>query len=738
MNCSWRADGCSPRRKGRLGAAVVPSAWPRSLAIAQVGLPRSRPASAAQSASVAFALTGFLLLSPMAWSAPAAPPTARYVEGEAIVTFKPSASFDAAQRALKGHSLEFARHFGFLSRHRGRESGLVRAHNRTTAQLIAELSADPTVEIAEPNYLRRISGAAPNDPLFSQLWALQNTGQTLNGTAGTPGDDIEFVGAWSLARTSAPPVVVAVVDTGVDYTHPDLAPSMWFNPGEIAANNLDDDGNGYVDDVFGYDFADGTPDPMDSGEHGSHVSGTIAATGNNFTGIIGVNYQAKIMALKASNDGQNFTSAAIIEAVQYATMMRTRGVNVVAINASFGGGGSNTTERAAIQAAGAAGIVFCAAAGNASLNHDVTPDYPSSYRLANMIVVAASSPQDSLASFSDYGATTVDLAAPGINILSTVPTVVSSYVVGSSTTYAAQEFTFSGYTTGITGTIYDCGLGFPTNFPAAVRGNIALISRGSLYFSDKVANAMAAGARSALIYNNVSGTFNGTLRYASNWIPALSLSQADGLALQAALPEAGIAVNAVDPSQSYALLDGTSMATPHVTGAVAFAAMNFPAETVAQRVQRILANVDATPGLQGLVRTGGRLNLLKTVDTDQNGLPDWWEQAYFGRLLGPASAADADGDGASNLAEWIAGTNPTNVASCLRLLAPTATATNTFVIRWPSAPGKSYRLERATDLVAGFDTVVRSNILATPPTNSELDTVSLPGNSRFYRLQVEQ
>jgi subtilisin family serine protease len=569
------------------------------------------------------------------------------------------------------------------------------------------------------------------------LWGLQNTGQSVSGVVGTPGADIKFVSAWGLAQTSSSAVVVAVIDTGVHYTHVDLAPSLWTNAGEIPANSLDDDSNGYTDDVFGYDFVNDTATPSDSGEHGSHVSGTIAATGNNRLGIIGVNYQAKIMTLKASSDGNTFTSAAIIEAIQYATMMKERGVNVVAINASFGGGGSNSTERAAIQAAGNAGIIFCAAAGNSGLNRDVTPDYPSSYRLSNMMVVAATDQKDALAGFSDYGAATVDLGAPGVDILSTVPAAVVSYVVQGSTTYSGQELTFAGYTTGITGTIYDCGLGYPTNFPAAVSNNIALISRGTLYFSEKVANAMAAGARAAIIYNNVSGTFLGTLQYASNWIPTLALTQADGLTLKSLLPATGTVVSTVDANQSYALLDGTSMAAPHVAGAVAFAAMNFPAETVAQRRQRVLGNVDAVAGLQGKVVTGGRLNLLRIVDTDRNGLPDWWEQSYFGDLLGAETNADTDYDGAVNLAEWIAGTNPTNAASCLRLLAPLMSATNGIVIRWPSVAGRRYRLERATNLLTGFNTVVRSNIQATPPTNSESDDSALGAHAGYYRIQVE-
>ena len=664
-------------------------------------------------------------------------PAAQYVEGEAVITFKPSASGTAAQAALTAHGLAFKKHFGFLSQKRGRQLGLVHADNRSTADLIAELSKDPGVEIVEPNYLRWVSSTTPDDPLFVQLWALKNSGQMVNGVAGTAGDDIRFVPAWGLARTASPPPVVAVVDTGVDFTHPDLWPSMWINAGEIAGNGLDDDGDGYADDFVGYNFAGNTADPSDSGFHGSHVAGTIAGAGYNALGVIGVNYQAKIMALRASSDGNSFASADIVEAVQYATLLKTRGANVVAINASFGGGGYSSAEIAAIQAAGDAGIIFCAAAGNSSVNHDSTPVYPASYRLANMIVVAATDQSDALASFSDYGATTVDLAAPGVNIMSTQPAVSSASLVQGSTTYAANMFTFGSYTTGISAMIYDCGLGYPTNFPTAVSNNIALISRGTLYFSEKVANAKAAGARAAIIYNNTSGSLLGTLQYAASWIPAIALSQADGQSLKALLPVVGTVVNTADPTQSYRTLDGTSMATPHVAGAVAFAAMNFPGETVTQRIQRILGNVDSVAALQGKVITGGRLNLLRIVDTDQNGLPDWWEQSYFDQLLGSDTGGDPDHDGASNLAEWRAGTNPTNANSSLRLIAPATSSTNSITIRWPSVTGKTYRLVRATNLLTGFNFVVRSNIPAAPPLNSENDTAILSARTCFYRVEIE-
>jgi subtilisin family serine protease len=543
-------------------------------------------------------------------------PATTYVEGEVIVTFKESTDLPKTKTALSAHGLQWAKHFGWLSQHRHRNTGLVRATSRTTASLLDELRQDPAVESVEPNYLRWIA-TTPNDLQFSQLWGLQNTGQAVNGTSGTPGDDINFVGAWNLVGSSAlTTVVVAVIDTGVDYTHPDLVSNMWHNAGEIPGDGLDNDGNGYVDDSLGYDFADNTSDPADSGDHGTHVSGTIAATGNNGLGVIGVAYQARIMALKASADGDTFTDVAVIEAIQYAAMMKNRGVNIAAINASFGGGGFSTTEHDAIQAAGDAGIVFCTAAGNSSANNDTTPTYPASYRLSNMIVVAASDQNDTLASFSNYGATTVDLAAPGVNILSTKPTwlsTTSATVSQGANTYSANGLTFAGTTNGFTATVYNCGLGNPSDFPSAVSGNIALIQRGTLTFADKVANAMAAGATAAIIYNNGPGNFSGTLLGPSAWIPAVSLSQADGQALLAVLPTTATVVNQPAPSQIYQFMDGTSMATPHVAGAVAFAAMNYPAETVIGRIQRILQSVDPVAGLSGKVATGGRLNLGRTV-----------------------------------------------------------------------------------------------------------------------------
>lgn len=670
-----------------------------------------------------------------------AAPAHDYVEGEALVQFNGGKTLAEARAVASHHSISIARHYAWLSAQQGRVFCLVRSAGLSTDQLVTELQADPAVALAEPNHLRWTSDMrVPNDAKFGQLWGLRNTGQNVDGTAGAAGDDIQFLAGWGLAQAPGPEIVVAVLDTGVDYTHPDLVPNLWTNPGEIPANGIDDDGNGYVDDVHGYDFVDGTGDPMDSGFHGTHVAGTIAAAGNNGIGVIGVDFEAHLMALKASSDGSSLVESAIIEGIQYAAMMKSRGVNVVAINASFGGSSSNQTEYAAIQAAGNVGIVFCAAAGNSGANNDSSPTYPASYRLPNMLVVAASDQTNGLAAFSDYGVATVDLAAPGVNILSCLPvssTNTSTSLTTSLNDYFVNQLTYSGLTgsNGITGAMYYCGLGNPGDFPAAVKGNLALCQRGTLLFSEKVSNAMAAGARGVIIFNNAAGNFLGTLGSPGNWIPAVSLSQSDGQGLTNSLPITATLVNVIDPTAIYQLLDGTSMATPHVSGAIAFAAMNFRTETAAQRAQRVRRSVTIVPGLP--VLSGGVLNLARVVDADGNGLPDWWEQYYFGHLTGTDPGADPDGDGASNLAEWLAGTDPTNSTSALRLTARAGEGTNSPVLEWPSAPGRFYRLLRSTNLITGFDSIVQTNISATPPLNSQADTNTAFGRQHFYRLELE-
>jgi subtilisin family serine protease len=248
--------------------------------------------------------------------------------------------------------------------------------------------------------------------------------------------DIDAPEAWDITRGNGT-TVVGVIDSGVDYTHPDLASNIWINSGEVAGDNVDNDGNGYVDDVRGWDFANNDNNAMDDNGHGTHVSGTIAATQNNGVGVAGV-ASAKIMPLKfLGADGNGSTSAAIA-AINYATKMRRDyKVDLRVLNNSWGGGGFSQALYDAVKASGDQGILFAAAAGNGGADqvgddNDLYAQYPANYNLANIISIAATDTNDVRGSFSNYGATSVDLAAPGVDVLSTYPGGQYAYMSGTS------------------------------------------------------------------------------------------------------------------------------------------------------------------------------------------------------------------------------------------------------------------------------------------------------------------
>ncbi|NOY81957.1 MAG: S8 family serine peptidase, partial [Kiritimatiellaeota bacterium] len=295
--------------------------------------------------------------------------------------------------------------------------------NADLAAKIEEFRARLEVRYAEPNYIVQAS-RVPNDPMFDRLWGLNNTGQT----GGSPDADIDAPEAWE-SSIGSDQVIVAVIDTGVDYTHPDLAANMWTNPGEIPGNGIDDDGNGYVDDVYGYDFANDDGDPMDDHFHGTHVAGTIGGVGNNGIGVAGVNWRVKIMAVKFLSASGGGTTAGAIAAIDYSVRMGAK-----ISNNSWGGFGFSQALYDAIARAKAAGQLFVAAAGNYGMNNDdpFWGFYPASFDLENIVAVAASDQNDRLASFSHYGATSVDLAAPGVNIYSTLPNGQYGYLDGTS------------------------------------------------------------------------------------------------------------------------------------------------------------------------------------------------------------------------------------------------------------------------------------------------------------------
>jgi len=287
------------------------------------------------------------------------------------------------------------------------------------AQAIQALAANPNVVYAEPNYLVQ-AVAVPNDPLRGQLWSLHNIGQT----GGTPDADMDALEAWEV-RTDASAVVVGVVDSGIDYNHPDLAANIWLNAGEIgtdaqgrdkATNGLDDDGNGHVDDLRGWNFVNNSNDPFDDYSHGTHVAGTIGAVGNNGIGVAGVAWSVKLMPLKFLNASGYGSTANAVSCILYAAaFVDASGNKIVRLTSnSWGGGGKSKSLENAIKNCGA---LFVAAAGNNGTN---TAFYPAAYPQPNVACVAATDANDALASFSNFG-TWVHLAAPGVSILSTTP-----------------------------------------------------------------------------------------------------------------------------------------------------------------------------------------------------------------------------------------------------------------------------------------------------------------------------
>ena len=290
------------------------------------------------------------------------------------------------------------------------------APGASVGEVVDRLERSRHVRYAEPNLERRLA-MVPSDPDFDQLWGLDNTGQVVNGVRGTPGADIDAPDAWNLTTMSARPVV-AVLDSGIDYLHPDLRASIWRNPGEAGrrkrANGVDDDRDGLVDDWRGWDWIGSDNDPRDANGHGTHVAGTIGARGQNGVGVAGVSWRAALLPLRVMDAQGNGWTSELVDAYSYAA---ARGARVA--NVSLGAPGFSRAEHDAIAAA--RDTLFVVAAGNQGTDNDRAGFYPCSYEMANVLCVAASDQTDSRAGFSNYGSKSVDLAAPGVGILSTWP-----------------------------------------------------------------------------------------------------------------------------------------------------------------------------------------------------------------------------------------------------------------------------------------------------------------------------
>jgi len=347
-----------------------------------------------------------------------------YVENEILLKINPRASKSRISQINENFRSELLESFSDLNWIRVKlPDGL------SVEQAMREYKRFPEVEYAQPNYYYHLQ-ATPNDPSFSSLWGLTK---------------ISAPAAWDLT-TGNSNVVVAVIDTGIRYTHEDLAANMWRNTAEIPNNGIDDDGNGFVDDYYGYDFRYNDPDPMDENGHGTHVAGTIGAVGNNASGVVGVNWTVKLMAVKIYSAAANdTTSAMLINAYNYIRMMRNRGVNIRVTNNSYAdcpeACGYDQATKDALDAMGNAGVLNVFAAGNNGRDIDAIPIYPASYDSPHILVVASSTSSDTRSSFSNYGVRSVDLAAPGSGILSTYYSSNSSYTSLSGTSMAAPHVT---------------------------------------------------------------------------------------------------------------------------------------------------------------------------------------------------------------------------------------------------------------------------------------------------------
>jgi subtilisin family serine protease len=345
------------------------------------------------------------------------------VPGELIVRFAPRVGAHRRAHVARAAGVRLSHWLGtrglWLVRVRG--TGSVDRATRV-------LRRSPGVRWAERNHYVSLDATTPDDPLFAQDWGLDNTGQVVQGVTGTADADIDAPEAWD-QTTGSTNVVVAVVDTGVDYTHQDLASNIWTNPGETGggkeSNGIDDDGNGYVDDWHGWNFGLGTNDPIDAVGHGTHVAGTIGAAGDNGTGVTGVNWNVQIMPLRVADANGTLSDAAVAAAFAYAGRMGAR-----VVNASLGGSYTSSAELAAIN--GAPDTLFVVSAGNSNQNIKSVPISPCTLPAPNIICVGATASSDKRASFSNYAPTQVDIAAPGVTILSTLPGDQFGYYSGTS------------------------------------------------------------------------------------------------------------------------------------------------------------------------------------------------------------------------------------------------------------------------------------------------------------------
>lgn len=528
-----------------------------------------------------------------------------------------------------------------------------------TETVLQVLKTHPNIDHAEPNYLY-MPQAVPNDPGFHNQWFLQNSGQAVKENTGTPGADISAAQAWDM-ETGSSDMVIAVIDSGVAYEHPDLIDNVWINSKEVPDNGLDDDHNGYIDDIYGWDFIYDDNNPSDysrdlSGDgHGTHVAGIIASKGNNGIGTTGIMWQAKIMALQIFDIYETTTfmdtiiqNINIISAVEYAV---NNGAKI--INCSFGGPSDSRFQYDAYEYADSKGVLIVVAAGNEGFNNDSAPIYPANYNLPNIISVGATDEHDNLASYSNYGKNTVDVAAPGGN---------ESFNMYSTTPPARETLFYEDFESGDSrwekSSVHeDWSLTYDPVFESTVmsdsvnnyndnedsyiqtlepinadnyRGlHIQFLSRFQLEpdFDMLLVEGSKDGINFSIdspVTGTISGFSNGIERLL-NWGSETEIGSSFYLRFRLQSDESrnfeGILIDDIEltginwtfTGNEYDYKSGTSMAAPVVSGIAGLVWSHRPDLTHIEVKNAIINSVDKLPGLEQKILSGGRVNAAKAL-----------------------------------------------------------------------------------------------------------------------------
>lgn len=594
---------------------------------------------------------------------------AAYKPGEVLVRFKPETvktAQDTALAALRATRLRNVKGVEGLE--------VVKLGAGVSVEdAVAALSADPTVASVQPNYRRRIA-MVPDDARFDELWGMHNTGQT----GGLDDADIDAPEAWDIS-TGSSDIVVAVIDTGVDYDHPELADNIWVNPGEVPGNGIDDDGNGYVDDVHGIDTVNDDSDPLDDHGHGTHVSGTIGAKGNNGIGVAGVNWDVTIMPVKTFDAGGFGLDEDIIEALAYVNMMAESVDGGIPVSSNSWGGGMFSQEMYDLIAAYPG--LFVAAAGNDGMDNDSWMAYPASYDLDNILSVAATDQWDELAWFSNWGAQTVDVAAPGDNILSCAPGVpevepdtlvwsddltnfdnwynwgnsewgidttefVSAPGSAACTDYAAFDYAAMETETG-TDLASEAGLlRFKAKYslpePSYMAGVDVVVWGWNVGFLGTLTGDSGGWADVEMpIPGSVtqSGAFTTSFILWTDDISTFEPVYIDDVELWSGH------VTGWNYDDAYQYMSGTSMATPHASGLAALLLSKYPEMGPADLKATIMQNVDLIPSMDGKCVSNGRINafaaLSNPIDLTGPAIDIAAEDTYVGKADITVTATDA-------------------------------------------------------------------------------------------------